>query len=210
MNWRERCVENLDRAAFEGIGPFDIPPLKPVHIAPIEMVGFNFAPKHPEPNKVGVHFFLSDYQFQRVWTSPEVYIRMLARFQCVCTPDFSMYTDYPLAVQIYNHYRKHWLGRWWQENGMTVIPTISWSDEKSFDWCFDGDPVGGAVAVSSVGTQMDQNSRRLFLAGYSEMLRRLEPEIILFHGDIPEGCEGNIVPMATYQKRLRRIKPEVV
>ena len=36
-----------------------------------------------------------------------------------------------------------------------MIPSISWSDEHSFDWCFDGDPVRGTVAVSSVGTQMN-------------------------------------------------------
>ena len=75
---------------------------------------------------------------------------------------FSLYTDYPVAVQLYSHYRKHWLGAWWQKNGLTVIPSISWSDEHSFDWCFDGDPVRGTVAVSSVGTQMNDNTRSLF------------------------------------------------
>lgn len=210
MNWRQRCVENLDRAAFEGIGPYDIPAMQPVHIEPVEMIGFNFASKHPEPEKVGVHFFLSDYQFQRVWTAPETYIRVLSRFRCVCTPDFSLYTDYPLAIQIYNHYRKHWLGAWWQQNGMTVIPTISWSDERSYRWCFDGDPVGSVVAVSSVGTQMNRESRRLFLQGYQAMLHRLQPETVLFHGDIPNECAGNIVPMKAYQKSLRHIKSGVV
>ena len=204
MNWRQRCVENLDRAAFDGVGLYDIPAMQPVHIEPVEMIGFNFAPRYPEPDKVGVHFFLGDYQFQRVWTSPLVYAKVLARFRCVCTPDYSMYTDYPLAIQIYNHYRKHWLGAWWQRNGMTVIPTISWSNERSYAWCFDGDPVGGTVAVSSVGTQMNRESRRLFLAGYEEMLRRLQPEMVLFHGDIPEECRGNILPIRAFQQKHRK------
>ena len=26
------------------------------------------------------------------------------------TPDFSLFTDYPVAVQLYNHWRKHLLG----------------------------------------------------------------------------------------------------
>lgn len=204
-----RCVENMDKADFDAIGPYDIPAMRPTHMEPVEMIGFNFASTCPEPEKVGVHFFLGDYQFQRVWTAPERYLAMLRRFRCVCTPDFSMFTDYPLAVQIYSHYRKHWLGAWWQQNGMTVIPTISWSDERSYDWCFDGDPVGGIVAVSSVGTQMDGESRRLFQAGYEEMLRRLRPETILFHGDIPDECAGNVVPIKAHQQNLRKIRPEV-
>ena len=50
----------------------------------------------------------------------------------------------PFAMQIYNQYRKHWLAAYWQLNGITVYPTISWSDENSYEWCFDGEPRGGA------------------------------------------------------------------
>ena len=130
---------------------------------------------------------------------------MLRAFKCVFTPDFSTYTDFPKAVQIWNHYRKHWLGAYWQSNGITVIPTISWSDESSFDWCFDGEPVGGAVAVSSVGTQMNATARVLFLAGYKEMLERLQPSQILFYGSIPAECSGDkIIPILTFQDGLKR------
>ncbi|WP_394345181.1 DUF4417 domain-containing protein [Bifidobacterium longum] len=31
-----------------------------------------------------MHFFLDDYQFERVWRRPDLYVRMLARFWCVC------------------------------------------------------------------------------------------------------------------------------
>mgnify|MGYP000668335336 CR=1 FL=1 len=103
-------------------------------------ISFNFAKGCEEPERHGVHFFIDDYQFNRVWTSPDVYVEMLGRFQAVCTPDFSTYTDFPKAIQIYNHYRKHWLGAYWQAHGMTVIPTISWSDHDSYEWCFDGEP----------------------------------------------------------------------
>ena len=101
--------------------------------------------------------------------------------------------------------RKHLLGAYWQSNGITVIPTISWSDESSFDWCFDGEPVGGAVAVSSVGTQMNATARALFLAGYKEMLERLQPSQILFYGSIPAECSGDkIIPILTFQDGLKR------
>lgn len=125
MLWSKRQCENLDKAAFDGVGKYEIPQLLPVVIKqPIDMIGFNFAGKYRNPEQVGVHFFLKDYQFTRLWTAPDIYTDMLRRFRFVCTPDFSMFTDFPLALQINSHYRKHWLGAYWQRQGMIVIPTI--------------------------------------------------------------------------------------
>lgn len=206
MPWWMRNCENLDKAVYEGVGRYNIPEIAPVLLDKCDFIGFNQAKRCPNPGDLGVHFFLDDYQFFRVWTGVELYMPMLERFQCVCTPDFSLFTDFPLAVQIYNHYCKHWLGCYWQEHGLTVIPSISWSDEKSLDWCFDGEPVGGAVAISSVDTQMDNESRYLFNLGYTEMMARLKPSTIFFHGNVPTWCYGNIVPIQAHQAKLRELR----
>ena len=218
MLWSIRQCENLDKAVFPGVGKYDIPRVLPMEVEqPVEMIGFNFAAKYRHPEHVGIHFFLKDYQFSRLWTSPEMYTNMLRRFRFVCTPDFSMYTDFPLALQINSHYRKHWLGAYWQSKGITVIPTICWSDERSFEWCFDGEPEKSTVAVSSVGTQLNERSKSLFLLGYQQMMSRLQPKMVLFHGRIPaeitakmDGINGEnspvIVPIAAYQERLRKIE----
>ena len=156
-----RNYENLNKMIYRGTGKFDTPCLVPEVCNADSFIGFNYAKSCKDPQHKGVHFFIDDYQFTRLWTNPDAYLDMLRAFKCVFTPDFSTYTDFPKAVQIWNHYRKHWLGAYWQGNGITVIPTISWSDESSFDWCFDGEPVGGAVAVSSVGTQMNATALSL-------------------------------------------------
>lgn len=183
-----RNYENLQKAIFDGVGRYDIPQIQPEQRIADNWIGFNYARGCEDPELHGVHFFVDDYQFLRLWTNPDAYINMLSRFQVVCTPDFSTYTDFPMAVQIFNHYRKHWLGAYWQANGITVIPTISWSDERSYEWCFDGEPMGGVVAVSSVGTQNDPECRQLFEEGYDEMVRRLQPSQIVMYGDIPDVC----------------------
>ena len=218
MLWSIRQCENLDKAVFPGVGKYDIPRVLPMEVEqPVEMIGFNFAAKYRHPEHVGIHFFLKDYQFSRLWTSPDMYTEMLRRFRFVCTPDFSMYTDFPLALQINSHYRKHWLGAYWQSKGITVIPTICWSDERSFEWCFDGEPEKSTVAVSSVGTQLNERSKSLFLLGYQQMMSRLQPKMVLFHGRIPaeitakmDGINSEnspvIVPVAAYQERLRKIE----
>lgn len=86
--------------------------------------------------------------------------------------------------------------------GIQVIPTISWSTPDSFDWCFDGEPEGGTVAVSSVGCMNSKEKKALFLAGYEEMVRRLQPETIIFYGSVPEECMGNIVRIRAFTDKF--------
>lgn len=201
-----RNYENLNRCIFDGTGTYGIPPLDPVtpdKCSPDSFIGFNYAKSCKAPHNKGVHFFIDDYQFTRCWSNPDAYIDLLSNFKAVCAPDFSTYTDFPRAVQIYNHYRKHWLGAYWQQNGISVIPTISWSDKDSFAWCFDGEPEGACVAVSSVGTQMNAQSRALFMAGYNEMLVRLQPQRVFFYGLVPDECAGNIIQLAAFQDSIK-------
>ena len=198
-----RNYENLNKSIFDGTGIYSIPRLTPEHITADHFIGFNYAKTCKQPDNYGLHFFVDDYQFTRVWSNPDAYLELLSKFKLVCTPDFSTYTDFPRAIQIYNHYRKHWLGAYWQYNGIAVIPTISWSDRASYEWCFDGEPIGGTVAVSSVGTQINKESRKLFLDGYKEMLTRLQPSLIYFYGNVPEECDGNIIQLMPFQEKFR-------
>lgn len=99
--------ENLERMVFEGVGEYGIPTLEPVDFGgDTEFIPFNFAATSKDREKKSIHFFIDDYQFIRLWNDPDRYIPMLRQFQYVFTPDFSLYTDFPKAVQIFNHYRK--------------------------------------------------------------------------------------------------------
>lgn len=112
-------------------GAYDIPKMKRVTECEIEnWIGFNYARScdKEERRDHGVHFYLDDYQFVRTWSDPDRYIKMLADFAVVSSPDFSMYTNFPRAIQIYNCYRAYWLGRYWQDHGINVIPNVMWSD----------------------------------------------------------------------------------
>lgn len=163
--YQKRGIENTDRAWFETAGDWDIPKCHGVDLDIKRWqeetggvcVGFNYCKsyenKQVEASEVGVHFFLDDYQFERLWRRPNDYLDLLRKFKFVLSPDFSLFTDHPKAVQLFSHYKKQWLAAYWERHGLTVIPTICWSDSDSFDWCFDGVPVGSVVAVSTKGTQ---------------------------------------------------------
>lgn len=177
---------NLDIANYEGVGNYNIPQLLPETNYDASMwMGFNYCLSNrktiEKKAKTGVHFFLADGQFERCWKDPNRYGEMLRQYNCVLSPDFSLYTSFPKAAQIWNHYRKHWIGRYWQDMGLTVIPTISWSDESSFEWCFDGEPKHSIVAVSNIGCVRSPKNHEAFMKGYKEMLKRLEPSLVLFY-----------------------------
>ena len=203
-NYRNgRNYENIERRRFTGVGIYDIPAIKSVdYTGGCEFIGFNYAKSCKMPGEKGVHFFVDDYQFTRLWTSIDRYVKMLSKFRYVMTPDFSTYTDFPMAIQIYNHYRKHWVGAYLQDHGISVIPTISWSTPDSFEWCFDGEPEGSVVAVSAVGCLKNAESKRLFIEGYEEMVQRLHPERIIFYGNVPQECTGNIVRIKAFQDKF--------
>ena len=202
--------ENLDHFRFSGVGKYDIPQIEPITVYPTgEFTPMNYANTAKNPEDKIVHCFVDDYQFIRYWNQPDRYIPLLSKFRAVCSPDFSLYTDMPVAVQIYNHYRKHWLAAYWQLHGLTVYPTIAWSTPDSYAWCFDGEPVGGVVAVSSVGTQQNKESKRLFLLGYEEMMKRLEPSWVIFYGKVPEECDWNVIRVSTHYKEVERRRLEV-
>ena len=186
--------ENLDKCAFPGVGKYGIPEIAPETAYPQgEFIHIGDATREKRPEDKIIHCFVDDYRFVRQWNNPDRYIHILQRFKAVCAPDFSTYTDMPLAMQIYNHYRKHWLAAYWQMHGITVYPTISWSTPDSYEWCFDGEPVGGIVAVSSVGCAKDPEAKQLFLQGYEEMMKRLDPSWVIFYGKVFEECDWNVI-----------------
>ena len=189
-------ILNLNKATFTGVGKYDIPQLEPTYNYEIgeikEWIGFNYVLSDKEPEGKAVHFFLDDYQFQRLWNNPEKYIEKLKRYEVVLTPDFSPYGDMPMATQIFNHYRKHWVGALLQEYGVKVVPTIRASrDERSFEWYLDGEPKGGVVCISSMWTA-DEEARKYFMREFNTMVETLKPEKIYVYGNEVEGLKGNI------------------
>lgn len=76
----QRNYENLNRAKFIGAGAFDIPRiLAEVPATPQSWIGFNYAKSCKDPANKAVHFFVDDYQFNRLWTNPDAYLDMLRR-----------------------------------------------------------------------------------------------------------------------------------
>ncbi|KXT69337.1 DNA modification methylase [Streptococcus gordonii] len=162
-------------------GKYNMPILDGVDHVPADLQGFNYVLNKPDTSK-GVHFFLDDYQFERIWQRPEFYIEKLIDFDCALTPDFSLYLDMPIAMQVWNIYRSRLIGQIMQDYGITVIPTVSWSTKDSFDFCFDGLPQNATLAVSTIGVKQDKEQFEIWIDGMNEMIERLSPTKIIVYG----------------------------
>lgn len=67
------------------------------------------------------------------------------------TPDFSLYLDMPRAMKVWNVYRSRLISQIAQDYGCVVIPTVSWAERETFNFCFDGLPENSTLSISTIG-----------------------------------------------------------
>jgi hypothetical protein len=172
------------------VGSFDMPFVyaQDVQLENLSLIGFNNIKSNDSKANKGktVHFFLDDNKFDEVWNVPERELARLEQYVQVLSPDFSIYSDMPQPLQIYNTFRNRWCASYWQFNKLVVIPTISWGGESTFEFCFDGIETGCTVAVSTIGTSRNQDE---FMAGYVKMCEIIKPETVLNYGHVVEGMD---------------------
>lgn len=193
------------RNQFESDGTFEMPKIKKdeIDLENIELVGYDKL-NSSDDNQI-VHFFLDDYKFEVMWKDPAPRIEKLKSHKAVLSPNFSVYTEMPVAIKIYNTFRSRWCGAYLQANGVKVIPTLAWDGPETFWFCFDGIEQNSIVAVSTLGVRTEKD---LFMQGYNEMLRRLKPSKIICYGKPFEEMKGNIIEVDyaktnNYEKNIR-------
>lgn len=126
-NERERTFDAYNLLEFDANnadGFYQMPIIRRTNFVIDKLIGFNYVLNTLPRKGVGVHFYIDDYQFERIWNSPEDYIPKLLKYDCCLTPDFSLYLDMPMAMKIWNVYRSRLIGQMIQNAGGIVIPTI--------------------------------------------------------------------------------------
>lgn len=170
---------------------FNLPLVKKqeVSLEDAELIGYDKINQSNDYNKI-VHFFLDDYKFESIYNNPDNKIEQIKKFKAVLTPNFSMFIEMPIVLQLYNTFKNRWVGAYLQKQGICVIPTVCWGDLTSFNFCFDGIEKGSIVAISTVGVK---NEKSHFLLGYNEMLQRIKPSKIICYGKPFDEMKGNII-----------------
>lgn len=208
---RERTLTStnmLDYDPRRTDGRFNMPIIKAEKYIPKDLISFNYALTSQEFTK-GVHFYIDDYQFERLWNNSRQYLDKLARFDCCLTPDWSLYLNMPMALQIWNTYRSRLIGQIMQDYCLTVIPTLSWSTPPSYEFCFDGIEQGGTVSVSTVGVKKSKRAKDIWFDGMREAIKRIKPShVVVYGGDI--GYQFDCGVSYIDNKAIERMKGKTV
>ena len=172
---------------------------------PKDLIGFNYA-KSSDNKDLGIHFYLDDYQFERLWNNPSEYVDILSEYECILSPDFSLYMDMPMPMKIWNIYRSRQIGQYYQSMGIKVIPTLSWAEKETFEFAFKGIPKGSVVSVSTIGVKKDEDALKVWKDGMDAMIKEIEPSTILVYGGELDYDYGDINVIYYENKVTERMK----
>lgn len=134
---KRKNKQRLVRNEFKGVGKYGMPLIKKqkIDLDKIELWNYTKTKLNDDENRYRtIHFFTYDWLFDNVYEKPEVALEKLDQYYALLTPEFSTYKDMPLARQIDSVFKNRWCGAFWQKQGMTVIPTISWG--QFLAWSF--------------------------------------------------------------------------
>lgn len=191
---------------------WEIPFIKNEEIdIPKDIIPFDKIKKISNKNEenVYIHFYMHDVTFRQVITNTKKYLDRFRKYGGVISPDCSLYIDMPLCLQMANTYMNRAIGVYLQNNGIKVIPNVRWGDERTYEFAFDGLETNGIYAISTwgcIGTNEDKNR---FKEGIREMIKRLNPNKILVHGNMPDYIFGEFkgrVEFINYESWTSRVK----
>lgn len=166
-------------------GEMEIPIIYPTSAVPNKLITFSKILRTDDFDQ-WVCFYEDDGSFERIWRNPHKYLPILAKFNGVITPDFSLYRDMPLIMQIWNIFRSRALGHWFQENGLNVVVNIRWGDRRTHFFTCLGAPKNSTIAVGSVGCTKLLEDRKHFVEGLDYVVKKLKPRIIVVYGAAPD------------------------
>ncbi len=175
----------VEDAEYEG--EFEMPRIKTSDLIPEKVITFSKAMEKSFCDfNYWVVFYEHDKGFERLWRNPKQYLPKLKKFRGVISPDFSLYRNMPLCMQIWNTYRGRALAHWMQKNGIEIIPNVRFNDERTYGFCFDGIEPFKTVAVGTHGCIKKKDDKVYFKEGLKELVRVLKPKTIVVYGATPD------------------------
>ena len=168
-------------------GYIELPKIKTSEKLPSELIAFSKAmSKSCTDFEKWVMFYEHDIKFERLWHNPKQYLAKLKKFKGIISPDFSLYRNMPLCMQMWNTYRGRAIAVWLQNNGAEIIPNVRFNDERTYEFCFDGVEKFKTVAVGTHGCIKNRIDKDYFKDGLAEMVKRLSPRTIIVYGSAPD------------------------
>ena len=206
---KQKIVRNEFLYHGNSVGKYEFPIIRKqdIDVNKIKLLSYVDTKADDKENKdKTIHFFTHDWKFEKVYENADKELEKLKQYYCLLSPDFSMFTNMPIALQIASVFKNRWCGAYWQSKGLNVIPVVSWSDEKSFDFCFDGIEEGSIVFVCTYYCENDEMS---FMAGYREMIERIKPSLVLCYDEPFDAMGKNVISfLPTTYEWIKSLPPQ--
>lgn len=199
---KEEIFAFKEDSIFKSNNQFGIPDLDPCMLANIEdvpnriwsggefvsgdLILYTTTSLPDDCSKYILGFYIDDYRFEQTWSDAVIFVEKLSKykFKTIIAPDFSTWRDDPFAVQLFNRYRSMWVARYWQKAGFKIIPSLSWSDERSYDFCCSGIPYNCDLVSLQCRTTKSKLGKEYFMNGINETLNRINPKKVIIYGGI--------------------------
>lgn len=159
-------------------------------------------------------FYTDDFHFDSVYTDPSKNTKKILNLQMPMSimPNYSITGDMPVALWVYATYRSFYVGRYFQEAGIQVIPDIQLGrDEEVIDLSLLGIPENaGVVAIQIQNTEHDETNIRFQSRMLKEAEDRLHFKSIIVYGHTDAdkvldraGLDARIIRVANRSARRR-------
>lgn len=123
--------------------------------------------------------------FAIIYQSQSILNKFKQRFcnvKYMAAPDYSVYSDMPVYMQIENIARSRVVHLWLElECNIRCIPTMAWGGVESLKWCFDGIEKGSTVFLSLKGACQQKEAKNNCLAGIKAMIDVVKPNRIIVY-----------------------------
>lgn len=130
-----------------------------------------------------VSFFTHDNHIDSWWATPAYRVGQLlvAGVKDVVVPDYSLWDFAPVATHIWSLYRAAWLGRYFQEAGLNVIPRLEFFQEKSKPYALLGIPYYAPVVATQFQTGFEEENIPQIEKNLKDALKILRPKHLLIY-----------------------------
>lgn len=165
------------------VGKNELPEVKPYKGAiPKSITPYTMKRKG---DKTGaIHFFIDDYHYagMYVWGHLSQFTRGLFDYQSIIAPDYSLYLDQSRTLNLFQIYQNRVVTAIWQQMGLNVIPSVSWGNADSLEYCFDALPQNSVLAIGGVGCAHRTSMIELWEYGVKQTIERLQPSALIIYG----------------------------
>jgi len=172
---------------------------------PLNVIPFNQR-KDYQQNSQGkwLHFFLDDERFEAIWNNPVRYYKRFASMNVagLIGFDFSIYDDYPGALNYYNLWRNSVLTRFFAlALEVPAVPVSSWNTQNpEFSTIHIED--NSAVAIGSY--PLLRGNQQGYMAGLTELMKVVKPAELHIFGNIPPNIRFSI-PVFRYDLHYQKL-----